>query len=137
MKAASGGRAVTRVAPALRCGRSGPEVGAQLPRLHPQPELGQAAVAEVGALGAVGRGRQLAVEEDGDAEAADLGGDVAGGCAGGVAIGGVEPDERADIEGADRRVQPRGSADMSIASIAAAAPAASASDERLRPRRRG
>ena len=80
------------------------EVRPQLARLHPQPELGQAAVAEVGALGPLGPARQLAVEEDRDAEAADLGGDGDRLGAGGVAVGGVEPDQRADVERADRRV---------------------------------
>ena len=75
LKAASGGRAVTRVAPALGCGSGGAVVGAQLAALHPQPELGEAAVAEVGALGALGRGGQVAVEEDRDAERADPGGE--------------------------------------------------------------
>ena len=82
----------------------GAEVGPQLARLHPQPELAQAAVAEVGALGPAGVARQLAVEEDRDAEAADLRRHRDRLDAGRLAVGGVEPDERADVERADRRV---------------------------------
>src|SRR5690349_592346 len=41
----------------------GAVVGAQLAALHPQPELGQAAVAEIGALGMLGATRQRAVHE--------------------------------------------------------------------------
>jgi hypothetical protein len=80
------------------------EVRSQLPRLHPQPELGQAAVAEVGALGPPRPARQLAIEEDRDAEAGDLGGGGDRLGAGGVAVSGVEPDQRADVERPDRRV---------------------------------
>ncbi len=90
-----------------RVRQGGTVVGPQLAALHPQPQLGEAAVAEVGALGALGAGRQLAVEEDGDAEAADLLGDGERLGAGGDAVGGVEPDDRADVEGADRRVDAR------------------------------
>ena len=84
--------------------QAGAEVGPQLARLHPPPELGQAAVAEVGALAAAGGAGQLAIEEDRQAEAADLGRDRDRLGPGGVAVGGVEPDHRADVEGADRRV---------------------------------
>ncbi len=82
----------------------GPVVGAQLTSLHPQPQLGQAAVSEVGALGVLGPARQLAVEEDRHAEPADLLGHRERLGAGGGAIGWVEPDDRADVERADRRV---------------------------------
>ena len=79
---------------------------------------------------AVGSGRELAVEEDGDPEAADPGGDSRGGRAGGVAIPAVEPDDRADVEGADRRVHALVAA-MSILSTAAAAPAGQRAHQRL------
>ena len=77
----------------------------QLAGTHPARQLGGSALAEVGALVALGAGRKLAVEEDGDAER----GDPLSGLAGGrhrclVAIVQL-PDDRADIEGADVRVQ--------------------------------
>ena len=72
LKAASGGRAVTSVAPARAVRQARAEVRPQLARLHPQPELREPAVAEVGALGRARLPRQLPVEEDRDAEAADL-----------------------------------------------------------------
>ncbi len=81
------------------------EVGAQPPALHAQPELGQAAVAKVGALGVLGPAGQLAVEEDGDAEAADLRRKLDRLGTGRLALVGVEPDQRADVERADCRVQ--------------------------------
>ena len=68
------------------------------------PQLGQPAVAEVGALGAAGVAGQLAVEEDWEPEPADLLGDLERLGAGRVAVGLVKPDERADVEGPDRRV---------------------------------
>jgi len=40
------------------------EVRPQLAGLHPQPQLGEAAVAEIGALGAARLASQLAIEED-------------------------------------------------------------------------
>ncbi len=104
LKAASGGRAVTRVAPARAVRQRRAEVRPQLAGLHPQPELGEAAVAEVGALGPAGVARQLAVEEDRDSEAADLRGDRDRLGPGGLGVAGVEPDQGADVERPDRRV---------------------------------
>src|SRR5207342_2400749 len=65
----------------------------------------QPAVAEIGALGALRPARQLAIKEDGDAKATDLLGDLDREGAGGFAVGGVDPDDRADVERSDRRVQ--------------------------------
>ncbi len=54
----------------------------------------------------LGAGGKLAVEEDGNAEAADLPGHLDRLGVGGAAIGWVEPDQRADVERPDRRVKP-------------------------------
>src|SRR5882757_1792214 len=82
------------------------EVGSQLAPLHPQPQLRQAAVAEVGALGAAGLAGQRAVEEDRHADPADLVGDGDRLGAGHLAILLAQPDDRADVERPDRRVHP-------------------------------
>ena len=50
-------------------------------------------------------GRQVSVEENRDAEPADLVGDLDRLGMRGGAIGGIEPDDRAYVERADRRVQ--------------------------------
>ena len=89
-----------------RVRRGGPKSGRSSPLSIRSAELGEAAVAEEGALAALGGGGQLAVEEDRHAEGADpLGDGAARRSRGRVAVGRVEPDERADVEGADRRVQ--------------------------------
>ena len=77
LKAASGGRAVTRSAPALGCGSGGPKSGTQLAASHPPGERLEAAAAKPGALAALRRARELAVEEDGKPEARDLAGEPA------------------------------------------------------------
>ena len=82
----------------------GAAVWPQLAGLHPQPQLGQAAVTEVGALGTPRTARQLAVEEDRNAEPADLVGDLDRLDTGSAALGRVEPDDRAHVKRPDCRV---------------------------------
>ena len=128
LKAASGGRAVTRVAPARAVRQRGPEVGAQLARLHPQPQLRQAAVAEVGALGphrargpARRRGRRGCRGRRSGSPTATASVRAASRSAG------LEPDERADVERPDRRVGAARSAPCRSSPAASSAPATSAS----------
>ena len=63
LNATSGGRAVTSAAPAVGMQAGGPEVGHQLAVRHPRGGARDAALAEVGALAALLRRRELPVHE--------------------------------------------------------------------------
>ena len=74
LNAASGGRAVTSVAPAVGCGSAGPKSATSSPAAHPLGELGEPAARERRrARARLGSRGELAVEEDRHPEVADRG----------------------------------------------------------------
>ena len=101
LNATSGARAATSVAPVRGSGCRRAEVGPQLVVRDAFGEGGQAALAQLRARASAG---QLAVEEHGQAGAPELLARDERGGAGGAAAGGVEVDDRRDVERADVRV---------------------------------
>ena len=96
LNATSGARAQTRVAPALGCRRAGPKSGAQLAGGDALGEPGDPAGAQLRARPSAG---ELAVEEDGNRQLlADPVGEDERLRDRGAAGGGVEVDDRRDVE---------------------------------------